>query len=243
MIIISINHEYEPYFNGSYPIDDDSTGRKKQVYLVLYRDIIRTGFNETVVKKPVAKFFGEDEAEIPPRKWTPEMKALVQQQIQENPVQRYRKITTLGKLVFSVAGLLVMVGIAAFVYAVFVSAPKQEGNRAAFTQLPEVGDRYYGSLFGRDYMAGGKLRAGWAIVESVNPQDSTITLCLSEDIGDFTFETMRADHSNFEGPTFHTKFSSGGRKNRFKGVDTDFEFESATYQDNFDAYKIPANHE
>src|SRR5690606_24685531 len=233
--------EYEPYFNAPYQIDDDSTGRKKQVYLVLYRDIVRTGFSETVANKPITKFFGEDEIEIPARHWTAEMKALAQQQILEHPVQRYRKITTLGKLVFSVAGLLVMVGIAAFIYTVFVTAPKKESNRTAFTQLPEVGDRYYGSLFGQDYMAGGKLRAGWAIVESGNPQDSTVTLRLSEDSGDFTFETKQADHSNFNGPSFRTKFSSDGMKSEFKGTDTDFAFESTVYSDKFDAYKLPVN--
>lgn len=243
MIIISINHQYEPYFSGTFPIGNDSTGRKQQVFLVLYRDIARTGFNETVAKKPVIKFFEDNEEEIPLRHWTAEMKALAKQQVVEHPVQRYHKITTLGKLVFSIAGLLMMMGIAAIIYAIFVSAPKKESNRAAFTQLPEVGDRYYGSLFGQDYMAGGKLRAGWAIVESVNPQDSTVTLRLSEDIGDFIFETKQADHSNFKGPSFRTKFSSDGMKSEFKGTDTDFAFESTVYGDKFDAYKLPVNHE
>ncbi len=243
MIIISINHQYEPYFSDTYPVGDDSTGRKKHVHLVLYRDVVHTGFSETVAKKPVAKFFTDNETEIPPRQWTAEMEALVTQQLLEHPVQRYRKITTLGKVVFSVAGSLVMIGIAAIIYTVFVAAPKKEGNRAAFTQLPEVGDRYYGSLFGQDYTTGGKLQAGWVIIESVNTRDSTVQLRLSEDIGEFTFETMSIDHRHFNGPTYYTKFSSDSRKNRFKGVDTDFEFESTVYQNNFDGYKLPAGHE
>lgn len=243
MIFISVNHQYEPYFNGTFPIDDDLTGRKKQVRLVLFRDIVRTGFNETVAKRPTAKFFGIDDVEIHPRQWTAEMKALARQQILKHPVERYHKITTLGKVVFSVAGLLVMVGIAALIYGIFISAPKKAGNRAAFTQLPEVGDRYYGSLNGMDYSAGGKLRAGWMIIESVNPQDSVIQLRLSDAIGDFTFDTEDMDHTNFNGPVFEVKFTTDGRKNKFRGITTDFEFESAVYDDDFNAYKLPADHE
>lgn len=242
-MIISISYQYEPYFSETYAIDDSSTDRNKQVQLVLYRTTVRTGFNETVAKKAIAKFFDEHETEIPKRQWTAQMNALAKQQMLANPVQRHHRITTLGKVVFSILGLIAMVSIAALIYIIFVSAPKSKDNRAAFTQLPEVGDRYYGSLFGQDFMAGGKLRAGWATVESVNPQDSVIQLRLSEDIGDFTFDTKSIDHNNFNGPTFQTKFSSDGRKNRFKGIGTDFEFESTVYKDNFDAYKLPANHE
>lgn len=243
MIIISIHHRYEPYFSNSYPIDDDSTGRIKQVYLILYRNIVHTAFSETVAKKPVAKFFDENEIEIIPRHWTAEMKALAKQQILEQPIQRYRKITALGKVVFSVAGLLVMVSAAAIIHAIFVSAPKKQGSRAAFTQLPKVGDRYYGNLFGQDYTASGKLQAGWVIVESVNPQDSLVVLRLSKDIGESTFETLTVDHTHFEGPAFQTKFQTDGKGNKFKGIETDFEFESTVYQGDFEAYKLPVNHE
>lgn len=243
MLIISIDHQYEPYFNGSYAVDDVSTDRKKQVLLVLYRDIICNGFSETVAKKPIAKFFDTDDREILPRQWTAEMKALVKQEILHHPVERFHKFTTLAKIIFSLGGLVVMLGVAALIYGIFVSGPKKKSNRAAFTELPVAGDRYYGSLFGQEFMTGGKLRAGWVIIESSNPQDSVVQLRLSEDIGDFTFKPETINHSTFEGPIFITKFSTDGRKNTFTGTDTDFVFESTVYQDNFDAYKLPATNE
>ncbi|MGV3762612.1 hypothetical protein [Parapedobacter sp.] len=243
MIIISTEHQYEPYFNGSYSIDDTSTGRKRPVLLVLYRDMVRNGFSETVARKPIAKFFDTDDKEIPPRQWTSEMKTLVKQEILNHPVERHHKLTVLAKVFFAIGGLVVMVGIAAIIYGVFVSGPKKKSNRAAFTELPAAGDRFYGSLFGQAYMSGGKLRAGWAIVESVNPQDSMIQLRLSEEIGDFTFVPKTMEHDTFEGPIFITKFSSDGRKNTFTGIEMDFVFESTVYNDDFGTYKLPATND
>lgn len=242
-MIISITHNYEPYFNKVVAIEDVSSGRKKDVYLVLYRDIVSTGFNEVVAKKPIVKFFDGDELEIPLKRWTPEMKALARQEMARNPVKRYRRITTLGKVVISVAGVLVMVGIAALIYGIFVSAPQSRRDREAFAQLPEVGDRFFGSLFGQHYMEGGKLQSGWIITESVNPQDSVVRLRLADEVGEFSFDTKSMEHEHFNGPTYRTKFSTDGRKVMFKGVENDFSFESTVYNDNFGAYKIPVANE
>ncbi len=242
-MILLINHYYEPYFNTPIAIDNISTGRKEEVQLVLFRDIVSTGFGESVAKRPIAKYFDDNEVEIPRRQWTSEMVASAKREIQQNPPPRYRKFTILGKGIFFLAGLLVMFAVAAFVYIYFVSAPKMRTNRTAFVELPTVGDRYYGSLFGQDFMVGGTLKASWVIIESVSAQDSVVQLKLSDEIAAFTFETKDVDHTQFNGASFRTKFSTDGNKVMFKGIGSDFGFESTVYNDKFDAYKISASDE
>lgn len=241
MPIIFINRYYEPYFDTTFDIENNATGRKKPIHLVLYQDMTITGFGERVAKQPVAKFFEDEEKEIPRRKWTPEMKAFAANTTRNNPVNPYVKFSWLAKITFSVLGVLLMVGMAALINMVFISGPQEKIKREAFVKLPEVGDRFYGTLFGTDYLVDGMSKATWMIIESVNPQDSTVRLRLASQLGPFTFETKTVEHSDFSGDIHDTKFASNDQKVKFRALNGDFQFWSTVYDNEFDRYKIPAH--
>lgn len=241
MPIIFINRYYKPYFDTTFGIENKATGREKSVQLVLYQDMATTGFGERVSKKPIAKFFEDEEKEIPRRKWTPEMKAFASEMTHNNPVKPYVKFNWLAKTTFFVLGILLMAGMAALINMVLVSGPQEKIKREAFVKLPEVGDRFYGTLFGTDYLADGMSKATWMIIESVNPQDSTVRLRLASQLGPFTFDTKTVEHNDFSGDIHDTKFVSNDQKVEFRALNGDFQFWSTVYDNKFDHYKIPAH--
>ncbi len=243
MIIISVSHYHEPYFEESVQVENLETGRTETILLVLSRVIVATGFSERVTRKRLVKYYRENNEEIPRRKWTPEMKAMAKEYRLKYLPGRYHRLTRGGKIAVFGGAALLLFAVAAIVYQIYVTSPKILAAQEVFKAMPVPGDRYYGSLLSPEFMPDGKLQASWIIIESVSPADSLVTLRLSDHIGDFTFESLSLNHDAFNGPVFDTKFSIKKYDVQFKGLDNEFLFQSRVYSNNFDASKIPADHE
>ena len=208
---------------------------------VLFSIITDSVFSKTVGKKPKAMFYdAHTQQEIKKRDWTADMQAYAAKEIQNRPVPGAGvKWKLIAKIFFALAAILIAIGAAALVHALFFQMPRDNDKKAVFLDVPVAGDRYYGNFFGTGYMAGGTLQSGWIKIQEMNPQDSVGTILLSQDISAHSGDTRTKDFENFQDEPIRVKFSTKKNSVLFKALDSDLSIESSARTGRYDDFKIP----
>ncbi|MHA7057235.1 hypothetical protein ACWGOQ_0008460 [Aquimarina sp. M1] len=211
----------------------------------LYKKIISTGLIENIQKKPVITFYTTtDRTEIPKKDWTQQMKKAAVIYAKEYPVTDAGKTySSLGKLVFSTAIIGVLSAFALVFYIFYFSNPQTKMNIEEFVSLPTNGDKYYGFINqSLDENKTPFLAHGWIKVIAVNPVDSTCTYVTSTGVGELTFDTLEADHTNFSNTQIKGKFKADKRAQKIALISSDkrWRFESQVISNKTKNYKITA---
>ena len=244
-MILFIRQERIPYHETTSNLTSAKTGREQHVQLVLYKVVNSMFTQDTTGKKSIAKFFDlNNDQEIPKKMWTEEMHRFAEKEIKNYPVPNPgTKFTNAGKIFFTFSALLFLAIGGYLFYALVFQAPQTKKARAEFLEIPETGDKYYGSVFGEEYRDGG-LKHAWGIVKSVNTAERTAELQLSKEVsGENSFEPMKHDHENFTGKTYQVKYKIDEEKSDvdFHEINGDFSLESSVISGEYSQYKIPAN--
>jgi len=245
MPIIHISESIELYKEFENKFVSPYNTNRVLIKVQLYRQIISTGLVENIKKKPLVIFyFASDGKDIPKKDWTHEMKQSATQYELDYPVSNAgKKYSLFGKILFGSTGIGLTIACAAIFYLLYFKVPQQKNGYAEFIRLPKIGDKYYGSIMTPltdQYKS--QINHGWIKIIAVNPVDSIISYTTSLDIGQLTFDTLQADHTNFDVTVLNGKFRVNKKSNiHIISIDKKTRFESTVISNKTDHYKISAN--
>lgn len=239
-MIITYTKRQDKYFE-SYPRLQYRTSGDTNLIFTLDAVSVSTFMAEKTDKKPTARFFMPSGEEIPALQWTGEMQQYAQVQIATHPVSKAgSRFTLAGKIIMTTLSVFFLSVMAYFAYIVVLQKPQNDQSKSAFLTLPNVGDRYFGSLSGGDFSKDGKLKQCWVKVESMQATDSTGEIRLGK-VTEPTFDTKSIDHENFSGPLYRVTFRQHNDKIAFRSSGNDVELSVQVINNNYDNYKIPVN--
>ncbi|GAA0722272.1 hypothetical protein [Aquimarina litoralis] len=209
----------------------------------LYKKVIQTGLIQHIQKSPIIEFYTTtDRKEIPKKHWTPQMKNAALAYIKEYPVwDAGKNFSVIGKTLFSIAGIGVLAACIFIFYLAFFTTPQSKNAIDEFVSLPEIGDKYYGFIHQViDENQPPFLAHGWIKIVETNPKDSTCKYVTSASVGDLTFDTLEAEHTNFSAQLIEGKFiaDKSSQKISIVSYDKRMKFDAQVMGNNKGHYKI-----
>ncbi|MBW1297009.1 hypothetical protein [Aquimarina litoralis] len=243
MPIFALNEHLEHYHTLKSQFVSPYNKSEVLMEVNLYKKVINTGLIQNIQKKPVIEFYTTtDKKEIPRKHWTSQMKKAALAYIKEYPILDAGKTYSwFSKLVFSTAAIGILAASAFIFYLAFFTGPQANSAMDDFVSLPEIGDKYYGFIHQTlDEDQTPFLAHGWIKIVETNPKDSTCKYVTSASLGNLTFDTLQAEHTNFSAQLIEGKFIADKSAQKISIVSHDkrMKFDAQVMSDNTDYYKI-----
>lgn len=237
-----IRQDFIEYHQHQSSLFDESNGESREIQIVLYSRVTDSVFSKTIGKKPLVKIYdSRTNQEIKKSQWSAPLRVHIDQTIKQHPVPHVGiKWKLFSKIFFTLAGLLIIFASISIIYTLFIQMPQNSNNQALFLQAPDSGDRYFGSIHGGSFYAGGTLKKAWIKVIDMNPADSIGHIVLSKDISEYTDEPKSKDYQNFEQEEIQVKFQVNKNSIIFNALEKDLTIECSVIGDKYDEFKIPS---